>query len=41
MVSSINSAGSAPAVQKTTPVASNARAADGDYKTKGVGGSSI
>ena len=41
MVSSINSAGSAPAVQKTAPVASNDRAADGDYKTKGVGRSAV
>ncbi|SEE81262.1 hypothetical protein SAMN05444161_7265 [Rhizobiales bacterium GAS191] len=41
MVSAVNSASSAPAVQKAQVVSTNARAADGDYKTKGVGRSAV
>ena len=40
MVSAINSAGSAPAAPAPA-VSHNARAVDGDYKTKGVGRSSV
>jgi hypothetical protein len=35
MVSSVNAASAAPAVQNTPAVSQNARAPDGDYKTKG------
>jgi len=40
MVSSINSATTVPAVQAKV-ASSNARAADGDYKTKGVGRATV
>ncbi|MFI5012762.1 MAG: hypothetical protein ACHQAY_10470 [Hyphomicrobiales bacterium] len=41
MVSAINPVSAAPAVQKAQSVSQNARAADGDYKTKGPGRSSV
>jgi hypothetical protein len=40
-VSSINSASNAAVVQKAQAASQNARAADGDYKTKGVGRASV
>jgi hypothetical protein len=40
-VPSINSASNAAAVSKTQAPLQNARAADGDYKTKGIGRSTV
>ncbi|MFI5012351.1 MAG: hypothetical protein ACHQAY_08390 [Hyphomicrobiales bacterium] len=41
MVSPISSASATSAAHKTQAASPNARAADGDYKTKGVGRSTV